>query len=50
MSLPTCFVPADAPALANLIAEALRSNAPESVAPRTRDLRGQFQGMHYVNK
>jgi glycine hydroxymethyltransferase len=42
--------PADAPALANLIAEALRSNAPESVAPRTRELRGQFQGMHYVNK
>ena len=28
--------PADAPALAALIAEGLRSNAPETVAPRTR--------------
>lgn len=41
--------PADAPALAALIAEALRSNAPETVAPRTRQLRARFQGLHYVS-
>ncbi len=40
--------PGDAPALAALIAEALRSNAPETVAPRTRALRARFQGIHYV--
>ncbi len=40
--------PADAPALAALIAEALRSNAPETLAPRTRALRARFQGLHYV--
>ena len=40
--------PADAPALAALIAEGLRSNAPESVALRTAALRARFQGMHYV--
>lgn len=40
--------PADAPALATLIAEALRSNAPETIAPRTAQLRQQFTGMHYV--
>lgn len=40
--------PADAPALAALIAEALRSNAPETVAPRTRALRARFQGLHFV--
>lgn len=40
--------PADAPALATLIAEALRSNAPETLAPRTRALRARFQGLHYV--
>lgn len=40
--------PADAPALAALIAEGLRSNAPETVAPRTAALRAKFQGMHYV--
>jgi glycine hydroxymethyltransferase len=40
--------PADAPALAALIAEGLRSNAPETVAPRTRALRARFQGLHYV--
>ncbi len=40
--------PADAPALARLIAETLRSNAPETVAPRTRALRGRFTGLHYV--
>lgn len=42
--------PADAPALAALIAEALRSNAPETVAPRTRALRARFQGLHYVTQ
>lgn len=40
--------PADAPALAALIAEALRSNAPETVAPRTKALRRRFQGLHYI--
>jgi glycine hydroxymethyltransferase len=39
---------ADAPALAALIAEGLRSNAPETVAPRTRALRARFQGLHFV--
>lgn len=41
--------PADAPALAALIAEGLRSNAPETLAPRTRALRAKFQGLHFVN-
>lgn len=40
--------PADAAALAALIAEALRSNAPETIAPRTAALRARFQGLHYV--
>ena len=40
--------PADAPALAALIAEGLRSNAPETVAPCTRALRAKFQGLHYI--
>lgn len=40
--------PADAPALVALIAEGLRSNAPETVAPRTAALRAQFQGLHYI--
>ena len=40
--------PADAPALAALIAEGLRSNAPETVAPRTRALRAKFTGLHFV--
>jgi glycine hydroxymethyltransferase len=41
--------PADAPALAALIAEALRSNAPETVAPRTKALRAKFQGLHFIH-
>jgi glycine hydroxymethyltransferase len=41
--------PADAPALASLIAEGLRSNAPETLAPRTRALRARFQGLHYMS-
>ncbi|GLS88134.1 serine hydroxymethyltransferase [Cypionkella aquatica] len=40
--------PKDAPALAALIAEALRSNAPETLAARTKALRAQFQGLHYM--
>ena len=40
--------PADGPALAALIAEALRSNAPESIAPRTAALRQKFTGLHYI--
>ncbi len=40
--------PADAPTLAALIAEGLRSNAPETVAPRTAALRARFQGLHFV--
>ncbi|MFN3724450.1 MAG: serine hydroxymethyltransferase [Paracoccaceae bacterium] len=39
---------ADAPALAALIAESLRSNAPETVAPRTRALRAGFTGLHFI--
>ncbi|MFV0490405.1 MAG: serine hydroxymethyltransferase [Pseudorhodobacter sp.] len=38
----------DAPVLAGLIAEALRSNAPETIAPRTAALRADFSGMHYI--
>jgi len=34
--------------LAALIAEGLRANRPEDVAPRTAEMRSQFQGMHYV--
>lgn len=40
--------PADAPALAALIAEGLRGNAPEGVAARTRAMRARFQGMHHI--
>lgn len=40
--------PAHAPELAGLIAEALRSNAPETIAPRTAALRAGFNGMHYI--
>lgn len=39
---------ADAPALAALISEALRSSAPETIAPRTRAMRARFQGLHYM--
>ena len=47
--LATSLTPADAPALAALIVEALRSNAPETVAPRTKALRAKFQGLHFIN-
>jgi glycine hydroxymethyltransferase len=40
--------PADAPALAALINEALCGNDPASVAPRTAALHAQFQGLHYI--
>ncbi len=40
--------PADAPALAELITEGLRSNAPEGVAARTKEMRGKFTGLQYV--
>jgi glycine hydroxymethyltransferase len=40
--------PADAPALAALIAEGLRSNEPDTVAPRTRALRARFTGVHFI--
>jgi glycine hydroxymethyltransferase len=41
--------PKHAPALAALIAEALRSNAPETLGPRTAALRQGFQGLHYMH-
>lgn len=41
--------PKDAPALAALIAEGLRSNAPETLATRTAALRKTFQGLHYMH-
>ena len=40
--------PADAAALAGLIAEGLRSNDPSGVAARTKAMRARFQGVHYV--
>lgn len=40
--------PADAPALADLIAEGLRGNRPADVAPRTAALRSRFTGLHFV--
>ncbi|MGL5009858.1 MAG: serine hydroxymethyltransferase [Paracoccaceae bacterium] len=40
--------PADAPALAALIAEGLRSNDPSAVAVRTKVLRARFQEMHFI--
>ncbi|MEO9780766.1 MAG: aminotransferase class I/II-fold pyridoxal phosphate-dependent enzyme [Sedimentitalea sp.] len=41
--------PADAPRLAALIAEGLLGNDPQSVATRTREMRAEFQGMHYIH-
>ncbi|MCA0434355.1 MAG: aminotransferase class I/II-fold pyridoxal phosphate-dependent enzyme [Proteobacteria bacterium] len=40
---------ADVPELAALIAEGLRANAPDQVAPRTAALRAKFQGVHFVS-
>ena len=39
----------DVDALADLIARALRSNAPEELAKETRGLRVRFDRLHYVN-
>ncbi len=39
---------ADIPAIAALVAEALRSNDPAAIAPRTRALRARFDTLHYV--
>ncbi len=41
--------PADASALADLIAEGLRGNDPATLAPRTAALRQKFGGLHYMN-
>jgi glycine hydroxymethyltransferase len=41
--------PADAPALADLIAEGLRGNDPAAVAARTAALRQKFQGLHHMH-
>ena len=41
--------PADAPVLADLIAEGLRGNDPAALAPRTAALRKKFLGLHYMN-
>lgn len=40
--------PADIPEIAALVAEALRSNDPAAVAPRTRALRARFDRLHYM--
>ncbi len=40
---------ADIPALAALVAEALKSNDPAALAPRTAELRKGFTGVHYVH-
>ncbi len=42
--------PADAPALADLIAEGLRGNRPADVAPRTAALRARFTGLHHIRR
>lgn len=39
---------ADMPQLAVLIAEALRSNDPAAIAPRTAEWRQSFTGLHYI--
>ncbi len=41
--------PADAGRLAQLIADGLLGDDPATVAPRTREMRGEFQGMHFVH-
>ncbi len=41
---------ADVPELAALIAQALRSNAPESLAPPVAALRGKFDRLHYIRQ
>jgi glycine hydroxymethyltransferase len=39
---------ADVPEFAALLAEALASNDPEAIAPRTAALRAKFRGVHFV--
>ncbi|RYG92754.1 aminotransferase class I/II-fold pyridoxal phosphate-dependent enzyme [Loktanella sp. IMCC34160] len=39
----------DIPAIAALVAEALQANDPAAIAPRTAELRGWFDRLHYVN-
>ena len=41
---------ADIPEIAALVAEALRSNDPASIAPRTKALRTRFQALHYMRR
>lgn len=41
--------PADAPRMAALIAEALRGNDPDSLAPRVAAWRKTFSGLHYMH-
>lgn len=42
--------PADAPLLAGLIARALATDRPETLAPETRALRARFTGLHFVHQ
>ena len=42
--------PADCAQIAALIAEALATDAPETVAARTKALRGRFTGVAFVHK
>ncbi|MEQ9608569.1 MAG: DegT/DnrJ/EryC1/StrS family aminotransferase, partial [Kiloniellaceae bacterium] len=41
---------ADVPELAKLIARALHTDAPESLAPETAALRGKFDRLHYIRE
>lgn len=43
------MTPAHVPELATLIADALRSNAPQDFADSVRAFRGEFTKLHYVN-
>jgi len=43
------MTPADMPDFAILIAEALRSDTPEDVLPRTKSMRDQFRELHYMS-
>ena len=40
----------DVPAIAALLAEALASNDPEAIAPRTAERRAKFKGVHFVRR
>ena len=40
---------ADAPRLAALIAEALRSNDPDALAPRVAEWRQSFDRLHFIH-